>query len=259
MMLYGEGMDENGYEGNNEESTENKIKTGISGLDQMLYGGIEKNSQVLIAGGPGTGKTLMTFEILYNCAKSGINSAFIALEESAKQVIKNAKSAFPDFTDIDELIKSKRLIVDGEDPSLKVQQATDSESYAFGGIVADIENVILSNGSKVVAIDSVSILRLVLETESAYRKAMLALVSNLKRLGVTSILVSEVSSSDRRDVKFTPEFFIFDSVIVMYPQSDENKRLLELEIIKSRGSNHSWALAPYEITPNGFRIFTIES
>ncbi len=248
-------MDENDYE----ENAGDKIKTGIAGLDQMLYGGIEKSNQMLLAGGPGTGKTLMTFEILYNCAKRGINSVFIALEESPKQVIRNAKIAFPNFTDIDELIESKKLIVDGEDPSLKVQQATDSESYAFGGIIADIENAILSNNSEVVAIDSISVLRLVLATESAYRKALLALVSNLKRLKVTSIFVSEVASLDRRDVKFTPEFFISDNVIVTYPQSDENKRMLELEIIKSRGSNHSWALAPYEITPAGFRIFTIES
>ncbi len=44
----------------------------------------------------------------------------------------------------------------------------------------------------------------------------------------------------------------------MYPQSEEDKRSLSLEIVKCRGSNHSWALAPYEILPSGFRVFTIE-
>ncbi|MEM0106896.1 MAG: ATPase domain-containing protein [Candidatus Micrarchaeaceae archaeon] len=241
-----------------EEKNEDVIPTGISGLDQMLFGGISKYNQVIIAGGPGTGKTLLSFEIAYNCAKQGINSAFITLEESPTDILKNAKKTFKNFTDIDEIVASKKLIVSGYDAATKLQESTDSELYTFGNVVADIENTISLNNAQLVVIDSISLLKLILSDETKYRKAVFAMVSNLKRLRVTSLIISEISFAERKDIRFTPEFFIFDSVIVMYPQSEEDKRTLSLEIVKTRGSNHSWALAPYEILPNGFRVFTIE-
>ena len=50
----------------------NMIKTGIEGLDDLIGGGIPFANQVVLAGGPGAGKTLLSFEILYRNAKVGI-------------------------------------------------------------------------------------------------------------------------------------------------------------------------------------------
>ena len=38
-----------------------RISTGISGLDALIEGGIPKGFAVLIAGNPGTGKTVLSF------------------------------------------------------------------------------------------------------------------------------------------------------------------------------------------------------
>ncbi|MQJ93285.1 ATPase domain-containing protein, partial [Escherichia coli] len=43
-----------------------KIKSGIPGLDELLFGGIPKRNIVLISGGPGTGKTIMSHQFLYS-------------------------------------------------------------------------------------------------------------------------------------------------------------------------------------------------
>ena len=42
-----------------------KIKTGVSGLDQVLKGGLRKNSTILITGAPGTGKTILALQFVY--------------------------------------------------------------------------------------------------------------------------------------------------------------------------------------------------
>ncbi|MCL5102466.1 MAG: hypothetical protein M1544_03875 [Candidatus Marsarchaeota archaeon] len=69
----------------------NRIKTGVSGLDSMLDGGVPEYNQTIIAGGPGAGKTLLSFEILYHNAKAGIPGAFIALEEKPEVLLNNVK------------------------------------------------------------------------------------------------------------------------------------------------------------------------
>ena len=78
-----------------------RIKSGIEGLDSMLDGGIPEHNQTIIAGGPGAGKTLLSFEILYHNAKAGIPGVFIALEEKPEVLLSNVKQAFKEFKDID--------------------------------------------------------------------------------------------------------------------------------------------------------------
>ena len=235
-----------------------RVKTGISGLDFMLNGGVPEGNQVLIAGGPGAGKTLMGFEILYRNALAGVKGAFISLVEKPDMLLKNAKFAFKGFTDIDDMVKNGEIIIGGEDPASKLQTQSDSAMYSFGNIISDIESIIKQNNAKCVVIDSISLMKMVLNDNFNYRKSMLLLSESLHRLGVTAFLTVEVDFSDRSKLKYSTEFFIFDGIIMLYQLGKEDRRTLTAEIVKMRGSNHSWALSPYEITEKGFKVYTVE-
>lgn len=236
------------------------VKTGISGLDAMLYGGIPAMNQVILAGGPGAGKTLLAFEFLYRNAKAGNTSVFFALEETTDRVIANAKAAFGEFKDIDDLIKSKKLVIDGEDPSIALRSASGSTTtqYEFGKVVSDIESVVSSTGATRVVIDSLSLFDMLISDPISYRRSILALSSNLRRMGVTSLLTSEMRSPERKKLTFKTEYFVFDGIIVMYETGVDEKRMLGMEVIKMRGSRHSFITTPYEITPKGFNVTSAE-
>ncbi len=234
-----------------------RVATGIDGLDSVLDGGIPLGNQVVVAGGPGAGKTLLCLEIMYNNAKKGINSAYITLEEQESVVINNFKRAFPAFSDIDGLISSGALVIGGEDVATRIQIGSDSETYSFGNVISGIENIIRANNAKCVVIDSLSLIKLMFGSQSLYRKYMLALSLNLRKLGVNSFLTMELPYTNTSDMVFSPEFFIFDGTIVMYQNVEENKRVFSIEVVKMRGSKHSLSLAPYEITNKGFKVFSI--
>jgi len=237
----------------------NRVKTGIAGLDAMLYGGIPEGNQVILAGGPGAGKTLLGFEFLYRNAKEGNTCVFFSMEEDPQRVIENAKEAFSELTDIDDLISQKKLIIDGEDPATVIRGgAGGSTQYEFGKVVADIESVINSAKANRVVIDSLSIIDMLISDPIMYRRSMLAMISNLRRLGVTAILTSELSNPEKLGQEFKPEFFVFDGIIIMYEVGQEDKRMLAMEVLKMRGTNHSFATTPYEITPSGFNVIAAE-
>ncbi len=237
-----------------------RVTTGISGLDKMLFGGIPAQSQVLLTGGPGAGKSLLSFEYLYRNAKAGNTCIFFAFEEDPKDLVENAKSAFPELTDIDEMIKSGRLIIDREAPTGELISAvgTEDDVFRFGEILAKIENLIRSTGATRVVVDSVSILGILVKDTSTYRKYMLALITNLKRLGVTSIMTMEMENPDRDKLTFRPEHFIFDGIVALYQSGGSTKRRLSAEILKIRGTKHSFTTAPYDVTSSGFRILAAE-
>ncbi|MCL5441012.1 MAG: hypothetical protein M1448_04005 [Candidatus Marsarchaeota archaeon] len=232
-----------------------KIKTGVEGLDDMLNGGIPVNNQVLIAGAPGVGKTLLTMEILLNNVMAGNNSAFIALEERPATIVTNFKETFPDrAADMDKVLNDKSLIIDGEYAAERLTMSTDSSSYSFGNTVSDIEEVIRQNDAKCLALDSISLMKIMFNDPGIYRKSLLAQINNFKRLNVNSFVTVELPSLERTNMKYSSEFFIFDGIIALYQISHENERVPVAEVVKMRGTKHSMALAPYEITPAGFSI-----
>jgi circadian clock protein KaiC len=149
------------------------IETGISGIDTLLNGGIPVNNQLIIAGGPGSGKTLMMMEILYNSAKKGIPSAFVALEEKSENLVKNFMTTFPGMADVEDLIKKKMLVVDGNDAATKIATNTEAETgYSMGNLMSEIEAIIKSNDAQVVAIDSLSFLKLMLGKTLLFNKSV---------------------------------------------------------------------------------------
>lgn len=236
------------------------VPTGIDGLDAMLYGGIPKYDQVIISGGPGAGKTLMAFEFLYRNAKAGETGVFFTLEEDAKSIIKNAKSAFPYLDDIDALVESGKIIVSGRDITDDMIKMDDGSEFQFGHLVSELEDVITAEKATRVVVDSVSTLELIVRDQPFYRKSMWALVVNLRRLGVTSLLTSEITSLNRKSLSFKPEHFIFDGIVFLYQGGDEaTRRVQTMEVIKMRGFRHSFITAPYDITPSGFKVFSSES
>ncbi|QXJ32469.1 hypothetical protein J5U21_02120 [Saccharolobus shibatae] len=58
-----------------------RVKTYIPGLDEILYGGIPERHIVLVSGGPGTGKSILGKQFLYNGLAKGEGGVFVALEE----------------------------------------------------------------------------------------------------------------------------------------------------------------------------------
>jgi circadian clock protein KaiC len=236
----------------------NKINTNIEGLDQLLYGGIPDGSQIIITGGPGAGKTLLSFEFLYKSALAGFPGIFFTFDEDADQIISNAKNAFPEFKDIDSLIENKKIIISNQDTGVNSIEMNDA-IYQFGRLISNIEKFISSTEAKRVVIDSISLLDIMMSAdETVYRKSMMAMISDLKRLKIISFVTAEMESLERAHMKFKSEYFIFDGIIALYEENREKSRKWGAEIIKMRGSKHNFNTTPYEITPSGFKFYSTE-
>jgi len=64
-----------------------KTPTGIKGLDEITKGGLPAGRPTLVAGGPGSGKTLLAMEFLVHGAESyNEPGVFIAFEETAEEL-----------------------------------------------------------------------------------------------------------------------------------------------------------------------------
>ncbi len=223
-----------------------RVKTGISGLDEMLNGGIPMRRHVALYGGPGVGKTSFAFEYLYRGAKKDEAGLYISLEETPDDIIMNMKNTFPLMKDIDKLIESKMLEIIKPD-KLKIEEVANL-----------LEDRIVSNKVKRAVIDSATMLRLGAKDDMQYRQMLFEFLSLLRNLDCTTITTLEATTSRKELLTFDIEHFVMDGIINLYNLDREDRRIRALEVMKMRGTEHSRELVPFKVTPAGIKVYVGE-
>ncbi len=69
-----------------------KAKLGVSGLDDILVGGLARGRVYLLEGSPGTGKTTVALRFLLQGAELGEKGLYITLSESDQELRDSATS-----------------------------------------------------------------------------------------------------------------------------------------------------------------------
>ena len=65
---------------------QSRLRTGISGLDDVLYGGLTPNRLYLVEGMPGSGKTTLALQFLLEGVRSGEPVLYVTLSETAEEI-----------------------------------------------------------------------------------------------------------------------------------------------------------------------------
>ncbi len=223
-----------------------RIKTGITGLDEMLNGGIPTGRHVALYGGPGAGKTSFCFEFLYQGAKMGEKGLYISLEETVDDIIENMKSTFPLLSEVPAMVEEKSLEIIKPD-KLELEEVANL-----------LEERITSNGITRAVIDSATMIRLSFKNDIEYRQTLFEFLSLLRNLDVTTITTVEANSARREEMKFDIEHFVMDGIINLYNLDREDRRVRALEVFKMRGTDHSRDLVPFKVTPSGIKVYVGE-
>ena len=131
-----------------------KTPTGITGLDEITYGGLPNGRPTLLCGSAGCGKTLLSMTFLYNGAiQYDEPGVFIAFEERPEELIKNVGSL---QYDVQKLINEKKLAIDYV--QIDPNQIDESGEYDLEGLFIRLGFAIDSVGAKRVVIDTIETL-----------------------------------------------------------------------------------------------------
>jgi|GEM_PF-227567 len=225
-----------------------RVATGISGFDEVIEGGVIKNSCTLVGGGAGCGKTIFCMQFLVN----GIDmfdekGIYITFEETIEDIIEE----FRRFNwDIEKKIKDKKLVILHFSPE-EVNKFLESG----GGIVRD---TIESIDAKRLVIDSLTAFTLLFKDELATRKAVLNLFESMSKWNVTTLLTSEQEPDPDKHQSTLMEFEV-DGVILLYNVRKGDIRERSLEVFKMRATQHSAKIFPMKIDDTGIIIYPEET
>ncbi|MEM3403399.1 MAG: ATPase domain-containing protein [Nitrososphaeria archaeon] len=224
--------------------TVEKTPTGIAELDRLLNGGVPKGSATLIAGGPGTGKTITAAQFLYNGATVyNEKGLLVSFNESAQIFKRFMLSLGWDF---------ERLEKEGK---IKILDFISIKKMSLDVLLDMILEESRSFGAKRMVVDSITALTIAF-TERVEVRATISLMQKLlRRLDCTSFLIAETPWGEDK-LGSGIEEFVADGIIKLETLPVRGELRRRLMILKMRGTSHDMKFYQYVISERDGIVIT---
>src|SRR5581483_6191504 len=228
---------------------EERISTGIEGLDDILGGGLPRGHLYLIEGDPGTGKTTLALQFLMAGAHNNEPALYVTLSESESELMTVAKShnwSLKGVSIFEMLPDEASLRPEGQytvfHPS-EVELADTTKA-----VLDKVEEI----GARRIVIDSLSELRMLASDPLRYRRQILAFKQYFTGRSCSVLMLDDRSGGERNLQLHS----IAHGVITLegLPREYGVKRR-RLEVVKLRASSYREGFHDYSIKTGGLSIY----
>lgn len=223
------------------------MATGISGLDELLDGGLLRGRSTLIKGPPGSGKTTFGLQMLVSGAVDYDEPGIIlTFELMPAQLVADGAALGWDLNSIAKDGKLKAFFV-------KTSDILEEPGRQEHELLAKISDWAKLTNAKRLLIDSISHIR-PLYTGDDSRAIFMDFIIKLKDLGLTPIMTAERGAGDGRtetDTYLTDNVILVDYHNAGVGQPDRR----EVEIVKTRGHGHIAGAHPFEMGRGGIIVY----
>jgi len=221
----------------------NRVPTGVSGLDELISGGFPRGSLIVLAGNPGTGKTIFSATFIYNgIVNYGERGIYVSFAENREAFLGNMLSLGLDFERLEEegMFRFLDMVTAREEAAPTVMETVLREVSGFG--------------AKRLVIDSFSALAQAFKEAHEARIILHTILSRVTRLmGCTTILIVENPHEGER-IGLGIEEFVADGIIMLRRTRMDGRLLRDLEILKMRGTPTPENQAVFTLK-DGFKVF----
>ena len=230
--------------------TNTKAKTGISGFDEVLSGGLSRGHIFLLEGKPGAGKTTAAIQFVMEGAKAGEQSLYITLSETEQELRHAAPShgwVLGSEIEIFELIPPESLLAEEQQQSLLY-----SYDLELRETTKQIVDAVERAKPRRVVLDSLSEIRLMAQSSLRYRRHLLSIKHYFIRHGATVILLDDLTA----DVGDKTAHSIAHGVVQLEelaPAYGAERR--RMRVLKYRGQKYREGYHDFTITAGGVNVF----
>lgn len=212
-----------------------RLSSGVKGLDMLIDGGFPDGSIVLVSGTPGTGKTIMGLQFLFEGIKQKEMGIYVSFEQEKKDIVRQASMFGWDL----EAVEKKNLI-----------RVISLWPSSFDEVMTKIFKCLYYKPKRLV-IDSITSITYALKDN---REAIHGIAEKLKKSGLTAVLTSELLSGQKGFSRDGISEFVSDGLIVLksIEVAGENKNLLRVEKMRSTKINKQSHL--YNIGKGGMEL-----
>jgi circadian clock protein KaiC len=228
------------------EKLSTKTPTGITGLDEMTGGGLPRGRTTLLAGGSGSGKTILGLQFLVNGARQHEEPGiFVAFEETPARIIANAETF---GWKLDQLQPKMLAFIDAQPPPDLVQSGT----FDLSGLLIALEEKTTEIKARRIVFDALDIMLALLPDAAAQRREIYRLHAWLLEHGLTGVITLKAESSNTGPFGFMQ--FMVDCALILNHIVVLGVSQRNLRVQKYRGSSFDENESPFLIGSSGFEV-----
>jgi circadian clock protein KaiC len=220
-----------------------RMVTGVAGLDVVLNGGLEPGAVVVLAGAPGTGKTILAQQMCFATGTAGHKGIYYTTVSEPHTKLVRHLEPFT-FFNAESLGSRVEHIHLGD--FLRPGRPGGLEP-----MVSEVVRKTLDEEPSIVVIDSAKMLRDFAD-ERELRSALYDLTANFAETDTVLLLVGEYTPGE---LEGSIEFSLADGIIQLEYQVREPVDRRSLRVVKMRGGRHVPGRHTFRIGPDGIEIF----
>ncbi|MEM2896794.1 MAG: ATPase domain-containing protein [Candidatus Bathyarchaeia archaeon] len=242
---------------------DDRIPTGIPGLDEMLDGGFPSGRVVLILGEPGTGKTILSAQFIADgILRFNESGVFISMDEAKHHFYKEMSKFGWNFYEFE---KQKKFIFLHAAPVRHLPEEVSIGKLSIGrkdfsilSLIESMNTYVEVIDAKRIIVDPISALLFQYPDVNERRSAVLDLIEAIMKTGTTCLLTFELRSSGPSRTIEIEEYLAHGAIILQTIQTGITlARAIRIE--KMREVKIDTQLRPYEITDEGIVVYHNES
>lgn len=219
-----------------------RVPTGIDGMDDLIEGGFPRGSLILLAGSPGSGKTIASAQYLYNGAvEFDENGVYVSFAERRETFFKNMMRFGFDFESLEKKGRFKFLDL-----------MTCNED-SIGSTLSVVLGEVSAMNAKRLVIDSFTAMAQAFDKKIEARIVIHLMEKMMRQSNCTTLLLAEVPTGSPL-IGIGIEEFVADGIIV-FEVIEERTRIRKRAIVrKMRGTNHNMNYNNIVISSKGFSL-----
>lgn len=218
-----------------------RIRSGNRHLDAVLGGGLPANALNMIIGLPGSGKTILAEQFMFQNASSERPGLYLStVSEPLDKILRYGQRL--DFFDTQAIGKS----VFFEDLGTRLNDGGLEE------VLHRTRALITERRPGVVVIDSFKALSDYAASAEALRRFLHELAGILTALPAATFWVGEFAAGE---MATSPAFAIADSIISLTTRSEAERAIRHLQVLKLRGTGFMSGEHAYRIAADGLHVF----
>jgi circadian clock protein KaiC len=220
------------------ERPEDRVSTGVPGLDTILHGGLLRGGVYMLQGRPGAGKTILANQVCFHHMTQGGRVVYATLlaESHARLIFNLEPMSFFDGSRIPEQLFYMSAFSILEEGGLK-------------GLVEVLRREVRSRKASLLVVDGLVAAEETAETKKDFKKFIHELQTHVSLMGCTILLLTSGGADSVR-----AEHTMVDGFLELTDNRLGRRTERELEVKKFRGSSYLRGGHAFQITRDGIVV-----